>query len=103
MLGSVSKQPLITRWSENARLRVDGGRLRVAVTSPVDRVYTVLDPNAQQERERIDQLLVQQGDNLAAMISVLALVDLDESPSAIPARWTRLIALLRHVKINIKG
>ncbi len=70
VLGSVSRQPLIAKWSTNARLRVDGGRLRVAVTSPLGRVYTALDPNAEQERHHIDQVLVQQGDNLAAMIGM---------------------------------
>jgi hypothetical protein len=40
------------------------------VTSPLDRVYTTLDPNVKQERERVDQLLVQQGDNLATMIGM---------------------------------
>jgi hypothetical protein len=70
VLGAVPRQPLLARWASNARLAVDGGRLRMAVTSPVDRVYTVLDPNVQQERARIDQLLVQQGDNLATMIGM---------------------------------
>ncbi|HEX3864798.1 MAG TPA: UDP-forming cellulose synthase catalytic subunit [Stellaceae bacterium] len=70
VLGSVSRQPLIAKWSDNARLRVDGGHLRVAVSSSLNRVYTALDPNAQQERERVDQLLVQQGDNLATMIGM---------------------------------
>jgi cellulose synthase (UDP-forming) len=70
ILGSISRQPLITKWAENGKLRVDNGRLRVGLTSPLDRVYTVLDPNAEQERERVDQLLVQQGDNLAAMIGM---------------------------------
>jgi cellulose synthase (UDP-forming) len=70
VLGSVSRQPLIAKWTENARLRIEDGRLRVAMTSPLDRVYTTLDPNAKQERERVDQLLVQQGDNLATMIGM---------------------------------
>jgi cellulose synthase (UDP-forming) len=70
VLGAVSKQPLIAKWSGNARLQVEGGRLRVAVTSPLDRVYTTLDPNVKQEREQVDQLLVQQGDNLATLIGM---------------------------------
>jgi cellulose synthase (UDP-forming) len=70
VLGSITHQPLIAQWAENTRLRVDGGRLRVGVSSPIDRVYTVLDPNAQEERQRIDQLLVSQGDSLAAMIGM---------------------------------
>jgi cellulose synthase (UDP-forming) len=70
VLGAVSRQPLIAKWSENARLKVEGGRLRIGVTTPLDRVYTTLDPNAQQERNRVDQLLVQQGDNLAALIGM---------------------------------
>jgi cellulose synthase (UDP-forming) len=70
VLGSIAHQPLITQWAQNSRLRVDGGRLRVGVTSPIDRVYTVLDPNAEEERQRIDQLLVSQGDSLAAMIGM---------------------------------
>jgi hypothetical protein len=70
VLGSLGRQPLIQKWSENARLRIDGGRLRVAMTSALNRVYTVLDPNAQTDRERVDSLLVQQGDNLATMIGM---------------------------------
>lgn len=70
VLGSLSRQPLLAKWSDNARLRIDGGRLRVAMTSSLNRVYTALDPNARAERERIDQLLVQQGDNLATMIGM---------------------------------
>lgn len=70
VLGAIPKQPLLARWAGNARLKVEGGRLRVAMTSPLDRVYTVLDPNAQQERQHVDQLLVQQGDNLATMIGM---------------------------------
>jgi cellulose synthase (UDP-forming) len=70
VLGSVSRQPLISRWAENGKLRVDNGHLRVGMTSALDRVYTVLDPNAEAERQRVDQLLVSQGDNLAAMIGL---------------------------------
>jgi cellulose synthase (UDP-forming) len=70
VLGSIAHQPLITQWAQNSRLRVDGGRLRVGVTSPIDRVYTVLDPNSEEERQRIDQLLVSQGDSLSAMIGM---------------------------------
>lgn len=70
VLGAVNRQPLIAKWSDNARLRVDGGRLRVAMTSSLDRAYTILDPNAEQERARVDELLVQQGDNLATMIGM---------------------------------
>jgi cellulose synthase (UDP-forming) len=70
VLGALSRQPLIAKWTGNARLRVEDGRLRIAVTAPLDRVYTALDPNVKQERERVDQLLVQQGDNLATMIGM---------------------------------
>jgi len=70
VLGAVARQPLIAKWTDNSRLRVDGGRLRVSMTSAIDRVYTVLDPNAEQERARVDELLVQQGDNLATMIGM---------------------------------
>ena len=70
VLGSIPHQPLIAKWAENTRLRVDGQRLRVGVSSSIDRVYTVLDPNAEEERQRVDQLLVSQGDNLAAMIGM---------------------------------
>lgn len=70
VLGAIGRQPLIAKWGENSQLRVDGGRLRVATTSALDRVYTALDPNAKQERARVDQLLVQQGDNLATMIGM---------------------------------
>ncbi len=81
VLGSVSRQPLITKWADNGRLRVEDGHLRVAMTSPLDRVYTVLDPNAAQERERVDNLLVQQGNNLAAMIGLQS--PLNSSRSAV--------------------
>ncbi len=70
VLGAIGHQPLIAKWSQNARLRVEGGRLRVATTSPLDRVYTALDPNTKPQRERVDQLLVQQGDDLATMIGM---------------------------------
>jgi len=70
VLGSLSRQPLIARWVQNNRLRVEGGHLRVGMSSAIDRVYTVLDPNMQAERERVDQLLVSQGDNLAAMVGL---------------------------------
>lgn len=40
------------------------------MTSALDRVYTMLDPNTQSERDRVDHLLVSQGDNLAAMIGL---------------------------------
>jgi cellulose synthase (UDP-forming) len=70
VLGSLSRQPLIAKWTENARLRIEDNRLRVAMTAPLDRVYTTLDPNVRQERERVDQLLVQQGDNLSTMIGM---------------------------------
>ncbi|HTW54678.1 MAG TPA: UDP-forming cellulose synthase catalytic subunit [Stellaceae bacterium] len=70
VIGSLAHQPLISRWAQNSKLRVEGGHLRVGMTSALDRVYTVLDPNAQAERQRVDQLLVSQGDNLAAMIGL---------------------------------
>ena len=70
VLGALARQPLIAKWTDNARMRIEDGRLRVAMTSPIDRVYTTLDPNARHERERVDQLLVQQGDNLATMIGM---------------------------------
>jgi len=81
VLGAIARQPLIAKWAENGKLRVDNGRLRVAMTSPLDRVYTALDPNAAQERERVDQMLVQQGDNLAAMIGLQS--PLNSSHSAV--------------------
>ncbi|MBV9829620.1 MAG: cellulose biosynthesis cyclic di-GMP-binding regulatory protein BcsB [Alphaproteobacteria bacterium] len=70
VLGPVSRQPLLARWGGNSRLAVDGGRLRVASNSSLDRVSGALDPNAQRERERIDQLLAQQGNNLATMLEM---------------------------------
>jgi cellulose synthase (UDP-forming) len=70
VLGSASRQPLVARWGGNARLQAEGGRLRIASSSTLDRIYNTLDPNAQQERERVDQLLAQQGDNLAALIGM---------------------------------
>jgi cellulose synthase (UDP-forming) len=81
VLGSIARQPLIARWVENGKLRVEGGHLRVGMASAIDRVYTVLDPNAEAERERVDQLLVSQGDNLAAMIGLQS--PLNSSRSAI--------------------
>jgi len=70
VLGSIAHQPLIAKWAQNSRLRVEGGHLRVAVSSPIDRVYTVLDPNAEEERQRVDHVLVSTGDDLAAMIGM---------------------------------
>jgi cellulose synthase (UDP-forming) len=70
VLGAIDQQPLIARWAANSRLRVENGRLRIGTTSAIDRVYTVLDPNAQEERQRVDKLLISQGDNLAAMIGM---------------------------------
>jgi len=79
VLGSIPRQPLIAQWAQNATLRVDGGNLRVGMTSPLDRVYTILDPNAEQERQRVDQLLVQQGNNLSAMIGLRSPLDSSRS------------------------
>jgi len=70
VIGSLAHQPLVSRWVQNSKLRIDGGHLRVGMTSALDRVYTVLDPNTEAERQRVDQLLVAQGDNLAAMIGL---------------------------------
>jgi cellulose synthase (UDP-forming) len=70
VLGAIPRQPLIARWAANSNLAVDGGKLRVAMTSAIDRVFTMLDPNAERERQRIDQLLVSQGDSLAALIGM---------------------------------
>jgi len=70
VLGDIADQPLIREWAKNSRLRVEDGRLRVALASPIDRIYTMLDPNAEEERQRVDQLLVAQGNNLAAMIGM---------------------------------
>ncbi len=81
VLGSIGHQPLIAKWVENGKLRVDGGHLRVGMTSALDRVYTVLDPNAEAERQRVDQLLISQGDNLAAMIGLQS--PLNSSRSAV--------------------
>ncbi len=70
VLGTIARQKLIARWSDKSRLRVEEGGLRVAMNSAIDRVYTALDPNAEQERTRVDQLLVAQGDDLATMIGM---------------------------------
>jgi cellulose synthase (UDP-forming) len=70
VLGSIEHQPLIKSWAQNSKLRVDGAHLRVGMTTALDRVYTALDPNIAAERERVDQLLVSQGDNMAAMIGL---------------------------------
>jgi cellulose synthase (UDP-forming) len=104
VLGSISRQPLIARWVENGKLRVDNGRLRVGMTSALDRVYTMLDPNTEAERERVDNLLVQQGDNLAAMIGLRS--PLSSSHSAIiitgssPDKLLTVIGTFRNRDLN---
>jgi cellulose synthase (UDP-forming) len=104
VLGSLSRQPLVAKWVENGKLRVDNGRLRVGMTSALDRVYTVLDPNTEQERQRVDQLLVQQGDNLAAMIGLQS--PLSSSHSAIiitgssPDKLLTVIGTFRNRDLN---
>jgi cellulose synthase (UDP-forming) len=70
VLGSIAHQPLVSRWAQNGKLRVDNGHLRIGMTTALDRVYTALDPNTEQQRQRVDQLLVSEGDNLAAMIGL---------------------------------
>ncbi|MBV8776543.1 MAG: cellulose biosynthesis cyclic di-GMP-binding regulatory protein BcsB, partial [Alphaproteobacteria bacterium] len=81
VLGSIDRQPLIAKWVDNAKLRVDKGQLRVGLNSALDRVYTALDPNAAAERQRVDQLLVQQGNNLSAMVGLQS--PLNSSHSAV--------------------
>jgi len=104
VLGSISRQPLISRWAENGKLRVENGKLRVGITSPLDRVYTALDPNAEQERQRVDQLLVSQGDNLAAMIGMRS--PLNSSHSAIiitgssPDKLLTVLGTFRNRELN---
>jgi len=104
VLGSVSRQPLIARWAENGKLRVENGRLRVGMTSALDRVYTVLDPNAEAERQRVDQLLVSQGDNLAAMIGLRS--PLSSSHSAViitgssPDKMLTVLGTFRNRDLN---
>ncbi|HXP04875.1 MAG TPA: cellulose biosynthesis cyclic di-GMP-binding regulatory protein BcsB, partial [Stellaceae bacterium] len=104
VLGSIANQPLITKWADNSKLRVEGGHLRVGMTSPLDRVYTVLDPNAAQERDRVDNLLVSQGDNLAAMIGLQS--PLNSSHSAViitgssPDKLLTVINAFRNRELN---
>ncbi len=104
VLGSLSRQPLVAKWVENGKLRVENGKLRVGMTSALDRVYTVLDPNTEQERQRVDQLLVQQGDNLAAMIGLQS--PLSSSHSAIiitgstPDKLLTVIGTFRNRDLN---
>jgi len=104
VLGSVARQPLIARWAQNSKLRVEGGRLRVGMTSALDRVYTILDPNADQERQRVDQLLVSQGDNLAAMIGLQS--PLNSSHSAViitgssPDKMLTVLGTFRNRDLN---
>jgi hypothetical protein len=104
VIGSLSRQPLVARWAENGKLRVDAGRLRVGMTSALDRVYTMLDPNAEQERQRVDQLLVSQGDNLAAMIGLQS--PLNSSRSAViitgsnPDKLLTVINTFRNRELN---
>ena len=70
VLGAIPNQSLLGQWAANANLRVDGDRLRVRLTSPIDRIFTALDPAQEANRERIDQLLVSQGDDLAALVGM---------------------------------
>jgi hypothetical protein len=104
VLGSITRQPLISEWVANGKLRVEDGHLRVGLTSPLDRVYTVLDPNAQQERDRVDQLLVSQGDNLAAMIGLQS--PLNSSRSAViitgssPDKLLTVLSTFRNRDLN---
>lgn len=104
VLGSISRQPLIARWAENGKLRVDNGHLRVGMTTALDRVFTALDLNAEAERERVDQLLVSQGDNLAAMIGLRS--PLSSSHSAViitgssPDKLLTVIGTFRNRDLN---
>ncbi|HYM72866.1 MAG TPA: cellulose biosynthesis cyclic di-GMP-binding regulatory protein BcsB [Stellaceae bacterium] len=104
VLGSISRQPLIAKWAENGKLRVDGGRLRIGMTSAIDRVYTALDPNVERERARVDQLLVSQGDNLAAMIGLQS--PLNSSHSAViitgssPDKLLTVLSTFRNRDLN---
>jgi cellulose synthase (UDP-forming) len=104
VLGSISHQPLISRWVQNSKLRVEGGHLRVGMTSALDRVYTMLDPNTQAERERVDQLLVSQGDNLAAMIGLESPLHSDRSAVIItgssPDKLLTVIQTFRDRQLN---
>ena len=74
------------------------------MTTAIDRVYTVLDPNAQQERARVDQLLVSQGDNLAAMIGLQS--PLNSSHSAViitgssPDKLLTVLSSFRNRELN---
>jgi hypothetical protein len=104
VLGAISRQPLIARWAENGKLRVDNGHLRVGMTSALDRVYTALDLNAEAERERVDQLLISQGNNLAAMIGLRS--PLSSSHSAViitgssPDKLMTVIGTFRNRDLN---
>src|SRR3984957_2075581 len=104
VLGSIARQPLIAKWVENGKLRVDNGKLRVGMTTAIDRVYTVLDPNAQQERARVDQLLVSQGGHLAAMIGLQS--PLNSSHSAViitgssPDKLLTVLSSFRNRELN---
>ena len=104
VLGSLSRQPLVARWADKSNLGVESGRLRVRTTSALDRVYTILDPNAEQERQRVDNLLVQQGDNLATMIGLQS--PLSSSHSAIiitgssPDKLLTVINTFRNRELN---
>ena len=104
VLGAISRQPLIARWVQNGKLRVEGGHLRVGMTSALDRVYTVLDPNTEAERERVDQLLVSQGDNLAAMIGLQSPLNSDRSAIIItgssPDKLLTVIHTFRDRELN---
>jgi cellulose synthase (UDP-forming) len=74
------------------------------MTTAIDRVYTVLDPNVQQERARVDQLLVSQGDNLAAMIGLQS--PLNSSRSAViitgssPDKLLTVLGTFRNRELN---
>ena len=104
VLGSIEHQPLLAKWVQNGKLRVENGHLRIGLTSALDRVYTALDPNAAAERQRADQLLVSQGDNLAAMIGLRS--PLSSAHSAViitgssPAKLLTVINAFRNRDLN---
>ena len=86
VIGSFERQPLVGQWAQESPFRVENGQLRVRMSSPVERFYTILDtrdPDA--ERRMADQLLVSTGDDLAALVSYESPLSSDRTVVAVVA------------------
>ena len=70
IVGSFQRQPLIGQWAQESPFRVENGQLRVRMSSPIERIYTILDTrDPDNERRMADQLLVSTGDDVSALVS----------------------------------